>query len=400
MSLGRAKHFAMEQEERGFSSVGDKYVCSTCVGDKGLGRFIKDNGDKSQCTYCQGKHSIVLHFDELMQFILECLSQEYGDPNNVGVAWDKGWVGEVYDTYDFLDEIGIPIENMDFQDDIIDSLSDRQWCKSDFYNLSPELVLSYGWKEFVDTVKHKSRYVFYRVPDESDFRGHEEIPPSYFLDALCGVIDSLSLYKKIEVGTKLTRVRIHKKDEKFTKAAELGPPPVEYASYPNRMSPSGIPMFYGAFNLKTALAETYTPDGECKVGTVGKFETVKELTLVDLSKLPPIKGIFSGASRTYRHGLSFLVEFLDDFTAPVSKDGREHIDYVPTQVVSEHLRFIHKTGENVSIDGIIYPSSKDHGKKAVVLFCDNGSCSDESTVNDDTLLKLTKVSRVNPERYI
>jgi len=389
----------MEEEERGFYSVGDKYVCSTCVGDKDLGRFIKDNGDKSQCTYCQGKHSIVLHFDELMLFILECLSQEYGDPNNVGVAWDKGWVGDVFDTYDFLDEIGIPIENMEFQDDILSSLSDRQWCKSDFYNLSPDLALSYGWKEFVNAVKHKSRYVFYRIPDESDFRGYEEIPPSYFLDALCSVIESLNLYKKLEVGTKLTRVRIHSKAEKYMKAEDLGPSPVEYATYPNRMSPSGIPMFYGAFNLKTAIAETYTSDGESKVGTVGKFETVKELTLVDLSKLPPVKGIFSGVSRSYRHGLSFLKEFLEDFTAPVRKDGREHIDYVPTQVVSEHLRFIHKTSDDASIDGIIYPSSKDYGKKAVVLFCENSSCSDESTINDATLLKLTKVTRVNPELY-
>ncbi|TMN70476.1 RES domain-containing protein [Pseudoalteromonas sp. S1727] len=390
----------MEEEERGFYSVGDKYVCSACVGDKDLGRFIKDNGDKSQCTYCQSNHSIVLHFDELMKFILECLSQEYGDPNNVGVAWDKGWVGEVFDTYDFLDEVGIPIENMEFQDDVLYSLSDRQWCKQDFYNLSPELALSYGWKEFVNAIKHKSRYVFYRVQDSRDFRGYEEIAPSYFLDALCNVIESLALYKKIEIGTTLTRVRIHNKGEKFTKAEELGPPPLEYATYPNRMSPSGIPMFYGAFNLKTAIAETYTPDGQSKVGTVGKFETVKRLTLVDLSKLPPFKGIFSGVSRDYRHGLSFLIDFLEDFTAPISKDGREHIDYVPTQVVSEHLRFIHKTGEGNSIDGIIYPSSKDCGKKAVVLFCENECCSDEANIHENTMLKLTKVTRVNPERYI
>jgi hypothetical protein len=390
----------MEVEKRGFYSVGDKYVCSACVGDKDLGRFIKDNGDKSQCTYCKGKHSIVLHFEELIRFILECLSQEYDDPSNVGVAWNKGWVGDVFGTYDFLDEIGIPIENMTFQDDILVSLSDRQWCKRDFYNLSPELALSYGWKEFVNTVKHKSRYVFYRVPDESNFRGHEEITPSYFLDALCSIIESLDLYKKIKIGTMLTRVRIDSKAKKYTKAEELGPPHVKDATFSNRMSPAGIPMFYGAFDLKTAIAETYTPDGEGKVGTVGKFETVKELTLVDLSKLPSVKGIFSGASRTYRHGLSFLIEFLEDFTAPVSKDGREHIDYVPTQVVSEHLRFIHRTSDGTSIDGIIYPSSKDHGKKAVVLFCENKNCSDESTMHDTTLLKLTKVSRVNPERHI
>lgn len=398
--MGLVKHFAMEEDERNFYSVGDKYVCSACVGDKDLGRFIKDNGDRAQCTYCKGNRSIVLHFDELMQFILDCLSQEYGDPNDVGVAWDKGWVGEVYDTYDLLDEICIPIENMDFQDDVMSSLSDRQWCKSDFYNLSPESALSYGWKEFVNAVKHKSRYVFYRISDESDFRGHEEIPPSYFLDALCNVIESLNLYKKIEVGTKLTRVRIHNKDEKFTKAEELGPPPIEHATYPNRMSPSGIPMFYGAFNLKTALAETYTRDQGNKIGTAGKFEAVKDLTLVDLSKLPPIKGIFSGAEKNYRHGLSFLMEFLEDFTAPVSKDGREHIDYVPTQVVSEHLRYIHKKADGTRMDGIIYPSSKGRGQKAVVLFCENENCSDKSALHDNTLLKLTKVSRVDPELHM
>lgn len=400
LSLGQAKHFAIEEEERGFYSVGDKFVCPSCIGDEDLGTFIRANGDIDECSYCDSRRSKVVRFDELMGFVLECVSQEYGDPNELCVGWEKGWVGKVIDTYDLLDELDIPFESMELRDDFLSSLSDREWCEIDFYQLSPALALSFGWKEFVNAVKHKSRYVFYRVSDESDFRGHEEIPPNYFLDALCGVIESLGLYRTLKTGTKISRVRIHEKSEKFIKAAELGPPPTKYAVYPNRMSPSGIPMFYGAFSKKTAIAETYDKSDTKKIGTIGTFETTKELTLVDLCKLPPYKGIFSRAGRKYRHGLSFLFEFLQDFTAPISKDGKEHIDYVPTQVVSEHLRYIHRTNLGKNIDGIIYPSSKNDGKKAIVIFCGSENCSDNNNIEDNTLLELTKVARINPGKYI
>ncbi|MCV5735784.1 RES family NAD+ phosphorylase, partial [Escherichia coli] len=70
---------------------------------------------------------------------------------------------------------------------------------------------------------------------------------------MSNVVDSLNLYKNIKVGEKVLRVRIHDKKTKLNSANDIGSPPVEFAVYPNRMSPSGISMFYGAFDRRTAI---------------------------------------------------------------------------------------------------------------------------------------------------
>ncbi|ELB2967157.1 RES domain-containing protein [Vibrio parahaemolyticus] len=396
--MGRVKNFWMEEEERGFYSVGDKFLCSVCIGDEDLASLVRKKGSRGECDYCGNKLRNVVHFDLMMEHFVSCVFQEYGDPNNVGVAWDRGWCGDVFDSDDLLARLGIPIESMELQDDIVSSLGDKQWCKQDFYQLSPSQAYSFGWKRFVDLVKHKSRYSFYRSVEENDCLGYEEIPAQYFMDSLSGIIDSLNLYKTLPAGSTVLRVRVHPRKEKLTSAKQLGAPSVEYAVYANRMSPSGISMFYGAFDRRTAIAETYELTNEDKVATVGSFELARDVRIVDFSKLPSFKGFFSGVDRSYRHKLSFIYEFLDDFTAPVSKDGLEHIDYVPTQVVSEHFRYIHTTSDENRIDGIIYPSSKLKGRNAIVIFCDNNDCVEQS--EDKGLLKLVNVKRINPKRYI
>ncbi|SBT60898.1 RES domain [Plesiomonas shigelloides] len=334
----------------------------------------------------------------MMEHLLTCIKQEYGDPNDIGVAWDGGWCGDVLDSYDLLDRIGIPFENMDLQDDIRSSLQDKQWSKLDFYQLSPSQAYSYGWKKFVNLVKHKSRYSFYMTIEENDYRGYEEIPAQYFMDSLSEIVESLNLYKTLPANSTILRVRIHDRIVKLSTAKQLGAPPLEYSTFANRMSPSGISMFYGAFERRTAIAETYEVTSEDKVATIGTFEVTRDLRLIDFSEIPDRKGFFSGCNRSYRHKLDFIHEFLEDFTAPVSKDGLEHIEYVPTQIVSEHFRFVHSTLDNRKVDGIIYPSSKNIGKKAIVIFCGNNECIEQ--YEEKGLLKLINTKRVNPKAYI
>ena len=55
----------------------------------------------------------------------------------------------------------------------------------------------------------------------------------------------------------------------------------------------------------------------------------------------------------------------------VKKDGMEHIDYVPNQVVTEYIRFVFSDKTVTGLDGIIYPSSKNWKSKAIVIFADH-----------------------------
>ena len=61
----------------------------------------------------------------------------------------------------------------------------------------------------------------------------------------------------------------------------------------------------------------------------------------------------------------------------ISKDGFEHIEYVPPQVFTEYVRHLLKSPGGASIDGISYPSSRHAGGTSCVLFIKNEQCCDE-----------------------
>jgi hypothetical protein len=58
----------------------------------------------------------------------------------------------------------------------------------------------------------------------------------------------------------------------------------------------------------------------------------------------------------YRAATGFLHEFTDDLTKPIAKDGREHIEYVPPQVVTEYVRYRLQQHVGRPVHGILYRS--------------------------------------------
>jgi hypothetical protein len=64
----------------------------------------------------------------------------------------------------------------------------------------------------------------------------------------------------------------------------------------------------------------------------------------------------------------FMSRFLRDFSSPIERDDRIHIDYVPTQVITEYLRDTKLNGRQV--DGIKYRSARSKGGICYVLFVD------------------------------
>lgn len=57
--------------------------------------------------------------------------------------------------------------------------------------------------------------------------------------------------------------------------------------------------------------------------------------------------------------LCFLQKFIHDITLPVELDGREHVDYVPTQVFTEYLRYAFLA----RVDGLTFPSVQGPGTR-------------------------------------
>jgi hypothetical protein len=64
----------------------------------------------------------------------------------------------------------------------------------------------------------------------------------------------------------------------YTNASEIGSPPGKWAVQPNRLSPAGVPVFYGAYDVATTKAETLDPVARAgKILSIGTFRPVRDL---------------------------------------------------------------------------------------------------------------------------
>lgn len=127
-------------------------------------------------------------------------------------------------------------------------------------------------------------------------------------------------------------------------------------------------MFYGSDDIDTVVAEIGAHSTN-RYAIVGAFKTVRDLTLLNLADLPPVPSPFDDAGRAGYFDLVFVHAFARDLGKPVVLDGREHIEYVPTQVVTEYLRYVMPQ----SVDGILFRSAQNGGVNCVI-FCDAAGC--------------------------
>ena len=202
--------------------------------------------------------------------------------------------------------------------------------------------------------------------------------------------------KALPIATELYRVRIHNEEESPDTASSLGTVPIDKAIYSNRMSPAGIPMFYGALDPDTALKETLNRIADTdKVASIATFITLKEINVLDLTELPNVPSLFDQNNGHMRSALKFMHNFVADISKPIAKDGMEHIDYVPTQVFTEYIRYQYVTTDGDNMLGIIYPSAKQEGGKSIVLFFENQYCCDDVPQTGDGKVEIpTKYLRL------
>ncbi len=251
---------------------------------------------------------------------------------------------------------------------LLDEIGDDAWTSFEWLKLEIDESFALDWNRFCTTVKHQRRFFFLAIgpgePHDPDARALHE-----FLYDLGRLIDELGLIKTMPVGYALHRARAREPGLRFTTARELGPPPAEFATQFNRVNPPGIPMFYGAENRALACAEARQP-----LLSVGRFVADRLVRLLDLATLAPVPGFFSAASRRECQGYRFLHAFAGLIAKPVAGDDRTHIDYIPTQVLTEFLRDFPFAGG--PIDGVRYRSATTMPGTNTVLFATQAEVCD------------------------
>lgn len=367
--MGQAKREWEEAGERGWSEP-DGFVCQDCIEDEFLKAIIQQQASSRKCSFCGGgaRGFIAAPVSALMESISSAVHYFFNDPTRAGVPWDDGPIIEGISTADML--MSIPLNCHDdlfevvtdaFHETLWVDAADGHWSSSHAHEAMED-----SWHGFVRAVKHDTRFHFHTSPPDAA-AGPQEINPGDVLATIGQVVKSLGLVSAVASGVKLFRARVRGHASEWQPdETTMGAPPSSLARA-GRMNPAGISYMYCAMKTGTATAETVgAPPFEL---VMAEFETTRDLTVLNLSDLPAQPSIFDDQNRRKFESLSFLHSFVSEISQPVRKDGSEHIDYVPSQVVCEWFAQVFRPRSGLGrLDGLLYPSAVAPGGRNLVIF--------------------------------
>ena len=343
--MGRVKDLLMEMQDHGyeFLTSGEKYVCSHHFEDKYLNQYIEKKGETGVCSYCGCKETVIdmrsladhiamtisIYFNDIDS---ECLplASSYFDDTDEQIPGIKR-IGcyavpenaDIYeDTFEIMEDLGLHTDCDSLNAEIDHLFEDNTWIKKDPFELWWNQKKELQWQRFSNMVKHSRRFTFLAM---SRVVGNDNI-----LEDLGGILRNMDgILHTIPIGTTLYRTRSLEKelDDSFG-FNDITSTPDIYAGQ-CRMSPAGVSMFYGAFDMETAVDESIKTANE-KALVIGEFKTIRELTVVDLLALPTEVSIWMDKWEA--------VSFLKSFTRPLLNNAKEAIEYIPSQIFTEYLR--------------------------------------------------------------
>jgi hypothetical protein len=262
---------------------------------------------------------------------------------------------------------------------------DDAWARRGWQWPSEGERLRYSWDAFKELVKHHSRFLFMNRPRRGTDQPDELSPLEFFEELAALLATEPGLRCILDAGTPLYRARTFEKAQDLSRlpVTEVFPPPPISCRSSNRMSPAGISLFYGASDADTALMEVSAHNTR-QHAVVGEFHPAREILVVDMTALPELPSIFEEDVAERYDKVVFLRRFAEDIVLPIEPDGREHIDYVPTQVFTEYLRYAFP-GD--SPDGLVFSSARAQGRN-YVLFCGPELIATQGSKRDDAVLTI------------
>ena len=356
--------------------IEDKFYCLNCLDDDGLIKFFNGSYAPKQmgeCSYCNVEFDEnddpieieLIAVTELQILLRQFLGHSYSNAVDELSYNNKegGYLGETYDSYDLINDVFCGCISDGLLSDFASASDDQAYTNRDYALERPAQRWLNGWDEFKNTIKHKYRFFYGQVPDLADDRHPDNPDPRDFFHYFDTAISKLNAWTVLITDIDFYRCRIISVEQTISRIDEIGPPPPENSLYTNRFSPSGIPMLYVGDDQDICLKEIDWYPEEGKKIVTGKFRLKQPVKVMDLTAAIFPEGSFDPEWIGQYHIKTFFGDMVKDMTAPVRKDGREHIDYIPTQIICEYLRYLKS-----DVEGICFPSSKDNSKKSYVFF--------------------------------
>lgn len=343
-------------------------ICLAHIADSSLADILRPEANARACSFCQGRGEVGTEgFAVPMKFVAERVWEVMNWLHRECTPMDT-WNIPAYETPWVLNHctpgtFGQEVESAVRKTLLAAMPYPEMWEPARAYY---DYQLS--WKTFTATVKYGSRFVFASGPTTRP--GAEDEPPAIlarFLDGLLAYVQD-DLLLTVPKGTKVYRGRMAEDVKELRSkalknpAVELGPAPRGRAAA-GRLNAQGVGLFYGADDLETAVAEIALHSLHSNA-LVGAFEVQRPLTVLDFTRRPRTPSPHVESQRHRFLFARFVDDFLEFLTQPVILDGRERIDYTPTQVIAEYLRWI----PDIRIDGIAWPSHLTSGRNIAYFY--------------------------------
>lgn len=397
--MGLQKRLWEEYEQRGYGSS-DLQVCQYCFGDEYLKKYILDNGEVGQCSFCKdrnGRHARrkILPLEELMTPIMDTIRTYYlpADGNAMWDYEDKEYLDPVVDVEDLIYELNYYMEcaSSAQYDAIVDIINPELFIEEQLIAETPEQQDLLLWERYCELVKERKDLSAEQIVSLCT---REDAPSDLqeiyqCLDMVLSYAKGMHMYEQIHTGFPIYRcVKRTAPPHSFTSipATLIGTAPAKFVAN-NRMSEQGDMMFYGATDIRTALREVFD-DEQPKACTVGKFYGNKQVSILDLSNIATWRcpSIFDVENRKKRNVWLFLNEFIQHISRQLAGDD----EYKPTQVLTKYIQ------RKTNLKGIAYRSSKTQpnekcsmfSNRCFVLFVTNRDCLDQCDKTDKTRYQL------------
>ena len=380
-----------------------KRICAWCVGNPWLTTQVEQLGHLGLCAYCWERRRTV-PLELLADWAHQVIGSHFvptpdhpTEPDEfitiaLGLDWERAGCSP---TQIVAQEAGL---EESIAKDVVSLLSDfhsftaRREGSEDPYDdyetryeaVEPDPKMFWNlWNRVPNEIRHRAR--FFNTDAERA------------LDNIFGDLSTLQTEHGAPVTRELgasgqdtfvwrARTALSREKAEFileSPAQELGPPPRENATS-GRMNPEGIPVFYGAMDLATCIAEVRPPVGSYVVA--GRFKLLKAVRILDMDLLQEVyaePNYFDPHYVDLSNRIAFLKQLVGELARPVMP-GDEAREYLATQIVAEYLA--QKTSPR--LDGILFRSSQ--------MNVQEQNESSEEQVEDRNVVLFNHASRVEP----
>ena len=320
------------------------HICHRCVPDTHLANEVFNTGQLRTCSYCyENRNAVTL--DALADRILDVISRYFvltpdypADPDDlITLALGFDWERRGCTPQEVVTKVsGL---NEEVAEEIVGLLrgfhayqiakyggEDPYGDEAPYEEIGPNAGPFWGiWNTVPDGIRHQARFfneeaenaldrLFEDLFDLTTSKGEpvvQTIDPEY-CDTFIWRARKASTISQVETIL-------------GNPAVELAPPPPDHAT-PGRMNASGIPVFYGAFEQDTCIAEVRPPVGSYVV--MGKFKLLRAIRLLDLNLLRHVfieTTYFDPLYPDRSNRVAFLQRLSEELTKPVMPEDEEGV---------------------------------------------------------------------------